>query len=114
MKIKKFNESTNNWSEIKIKKTYDDWYEIGSLILDYLELYHNGVFEVDKKNYIIEQFWFNEDNDDRENWFSVYYEHYNKNKSNTINYTFSFEEFDKLLEFMNNPNAYKQANKYNL
>lgn len=112
MKIQKFNESVQNWTEDKIQKMYDDKFELGCIVLEYLEIYHKDLFKDEKQYYFLEQFWFEED---EEGLFNVYCKNsgYRK-KDDRISYEFSTEEFQDLLSFMNNPETYRDSKKYNI
>lgn len=116
MKIKRFNESIKRgyWTENKIRKMYDDDSDLSSLILNYLELNHLELFEDAKTYYHLNQYWFEED---EENLFNVYYTHSGYSgykRGETISYEFSNEEFNDLLIYMNNPEMYKNSKKFNI
>lgn len=113
MKVKKFYESAQNWSTEKLAKMYDDNYELTELILSYLELKHKDLFKSKKEQYSLREFWFEEDQET--DLFSVFFQNaaYSK-QSDIIEYDFSGDELDDLLEYMNNPSMYLNSNKYNI
>lgn len=111
MKLKKFNESIRNWSENKIRKMYDEKFDLSTLVLDFLEIHHKELFQDEKIYYFLDQFWFEEDD---ENLFNVLYNHSGYNRKETISHEFQNEEFENLLSYMNNPEMYKNARKYNI
>lgn len=111
MKIQKFNESVQNWTEDRIQKLYEEESELSQLIVDYLELNHSGVFNDEKQYYALVEYWFEED---EKGLFNVFFRHGGYGRDETINHEFSNNEFKDLLNFMNNPDAYKKSKKYNL
>jgi hypothetical protein len=112
MKIQKFNESVKRtWAKNKIKKMFDEDYDLGILILIYLELNHLELFEDKKEYYHLNEYWFEEDED---NLFNIYYTHGGYKRKETINYTFSNKEFKDLLSYMNNPDMYEKLKKFNI
>jgi hypothetical protein len=113
MKIQKFNESAQNWTENKIAKMYDEHSEFDKLVRDYLYINHKDLFEDEKNLYRLNQFWFEPDSDEY-NKLTVFYSHNGYKRKEYINYEFSDEEFDDLLKYMNNPEMYKDSKKYNL
>lgn len=111
MKIYNFNESVQIWTEEKIEKLSEEEFELSQLILDYLDLNHSGLFNDKKMYYYLNEYWFEED---EEGHFNVFFKHGGYGRDETINHEFSNDEFQDLLNFMNNPDAYKSSKKYNL
>ena len=111
MKIQKFNESVQDWTEDKIQKMYDDRTDLGNVILNYFELIHLDFIKGDKTYYYLNEFWFEED---EEGLFNVEYLYNVYGKKDRIKYEFPTEEFQDLLSFMNNPETYKDSKKYNI
>ena len=115
MKIKRFNENINsNWSKEKLEKLHDDFNDIGNIVLEYLKINQNEDLKKLAKNgytdFKLDEFWFEEG----ENLFNVSYTENHWGSNNHLNYEFSDQEFEDLLIFMNNPEEYKNAKKYNL
>ena len=111
MKIQKFNESVENWTEDRLEKICSDSSDISILILDYLEMYHKNLFYDKKYKYSVSDFWFDEGED---KLFNVFCEHQGFGRDETINYEFPKEEFQDFLAFTNNTDAYKNTKKYNI
>ena len=114
MKIKKFNESAQNWTKDKIHKMYDEYSEFDDLVKEYLFIHYEDKFEDKKDNYYLNEFWLDEDIIDERGILNVNYKHNGYKRTEYVNYEFSDEEFQNLLIFMNDPEAYKTAQKYNL
>ena len=99
MKIIKFNESLNtNWSESKISQMYEDKYEMSDLIKEYLKLYKD-YFKKDEDKYTLDEFWFDEDDEEVIDYFNVSYQrilHY-PTRTDNITYEFTEDEFKDLL-----------------
>jgi len=113
--LKIFEENSNGkWSLGKIEELYDDMANMSSLICQYL---FTNKFIIQPKNkepyhYNLEEFWFDGEGD--ESFFSVSYKESIQFKPHTFNYDFTKQQFDDLIEFMNDPEMYKNAGKYNL
>ena len=112
MKIQKFNESLENWTENKVAKMYDEHSEFGELVREYLYINHKDLFEDEYRSYYLAQFWYDGTGDN--NKLSVFYSHSGYNRKEYINYEFPNEELEYLLEFMNNPEVYRTSKKFNL
>ena len=111
MKIFSFNEAVEYWTFNKIEKLHDDNSDLSDFVIDFLDLMNKS--PKDKKSYHLSEFWF-EPIDDEEDEFNVFYEHSGFQRTENFSYEFSKNEFQELLKYMNNPEVYKNANKYNL
>lgn len=110
--LKLFENNGEHWSLSKIEGLYDDMEQMGKLIFEYLTLNNFIKPEEDKYyNYHLDEFWLDGEED---LFFSVLYKHIQYHNSEEINYDFTKNQFDDLMEYMNNPEMYKNANKYNL
>jgi hypothetical protein len=109
--LKIFEQNSEKWTFNKIDDLYNDKSDMASLILRYLVF--NNLVELKKDrfayHYNIDEFWFEEDDDD--GFFSVTYKERNPHE---IRYDFTKQQFDDLLSFMNDPETYESAKKYNI
>lgn len=112
MKIFNFNEAVEYWTFNKIEKMHDDNSNLSDLVMDFLDLMNKS--PRDKKSYNLSEFWFEPLDEDEDEEFNVFYEHSGFQRTENFNYTFTKEEFQELLKYMNAPDMYKNAHKYNL
>jgi len=115
-----FEQSIEKWSLLKIEELYDDLDKMASLIIDYLVI--KNFVELKKGrtkyNYHLDEFWFDAEDDD---FFAVMYKElygggitqYSQ-KGHNFDYHFTKQQFEDLLVFMNDPEIYKNAGKYNV
>ena len=121
MKIKKFNESTvtgDKWTEDEIDNTILNYELISGSIIEFLsytkpeklklamwQKYNDNI-----ENYTVYEMRFCDPYNDN-NYFSA---NFKSKNGRQINYTFSKDESGNLIEFMNDPDMYKEKDKYNL
>lgn len=109
MKHLKLFENKGHWSLSKIEDMYDDLDIMKRLIFEYL-IFNNLVKPKSNNfyNYVLDEFWFDEDS------FSVSYKQIIQKDPENFIYEFTKQQFDDLLEYMNNPDVYISAKQYNL
>jgi hypothetical protein len=112
MKIQKFNESVQNWSEEKISKMYDDKYEFSELILGYVAE-RGDISEKNVLDYYLDDFWFEEGGEENEEdtYFNASFTYVDRK---ITYFEFTKKEFEDLILYMNDPQLYTSSKKYNL
>ena len=95
------------WSVKKFEKINDDLGKMSTLINEFLIL--NNQHPNDENDYSLSQFWFEGRHDE---FFCVYFE--DINNGNSFNRHFADEQLENLLQFMNDPEFYKETKKYNI
>ena len=110
MKINKYNES-NNWTINKFESIKKDIDTIETLSLQYLKyIEFPNIKDVEKLDFKLVNFWFS---DDHTRYFNAEFKH-NKHSSLDFFCVLNKNEYQNLLNFMNNPSIFKKSKKYNL
>jgi len=91
------------WSENRIQNILDEWRTLGSLVIDFIDIKTNLE---NKEEFVLNDFWFDD------NIFNVYCE--NNRHNSDFNWCFNEKEFEELMKFMNEPELFRKAHKYNL
>jgi hypothetical protein len=99
MKLKKFNENSE-WSDEKVQKIFQEYNNFYKLVSDYLEF---------SSNLYIDDIWFP---DEEGKYMQItYYNH----RGIQFEYNITKDEyFNELIPFLNDPEVYRSAKKYNV
>lgn len=110
MKIKKFNEnnSTFDFNEQKLQKLCNDYFGIRENIEKYLQWLDAGT-EHELKKVFVKYYEFGADKDDIRFWIF-----FDTDDETGLEYDINQNDLEQFLNFINNPDAFINAKKFNI